>query len=371
MRLSRALAHRDTIARLTDADRTLFFDCTGRILRLLEDDAAAHTHDDDGVTGQGQSYVCFGCGQPSDDHPSDSEEADRVYTFNCTTHAASIAAACAAEALGADFPSAAPVIRDSCLGVPDRWELILTDEVTESGEPAVVPQYYRLPEPGRAPPAPFTLTSADYTKLVEAIPALTGKVDQVVKKNQSLKAQAQAGATRAAPAAPRPPPEAAPSNYTTPAEPLSSTGASTHRCSDKSYRTKFYLGYKDHLGGCDRPLSSPLHYANRAYGLLHVVDSPLFDASPDGERCGETNLSVPGRIRFMHAVHKACEHGDGGSALSWPSIYAYIQRYRHTYLASRELYLFDQYFLRLQAKQMGRYPAPWRRDAAPADGGRR
>eukprot|EP00873_Tetraselmis_striata_P041231 jgi/Tetstr1/461495/TSEL_006601.t1 len=353
MRLSRALAHRDTIARLTDADRTVLFDCTGRILRLLEDDAAAHTHDD-GVTGQGHSYACFGCGQPSDDHPSDSEEADRVYTFNCTTHAASIAAACAAEALGADFPSAAPVIRDSCSGVPDRWELILTDE-----------------EPGRAPPAPFTLTSADYSKLVEAIAALTGKVDQVVKKNQSLKAQAQAGATRAAPAAPRPPPEAAPSNYTTPAEPLSSTGASTHRCGDKSYRTKFYLGYKDHLGGCDRPLSSPLHYANRAYGLLHVVDSPLFDASPDGERRGETNLGVTGRIRFMHAVHKAGGHDDGGPALSGPSIYAYIQRYRHTYLASRELSLFDQYFLRLQAKQMGRYPAPCRRDAAPADGGRR
>jgi len=34
--------------------------------------------------------VCFGCGQPSDDHPSDSEEADGVYTFNCTTCPGSI-----------------------------------------------------------------------------------------------------------------------------------------------------------------------------------------------------------------------------------------------------------------------------------------
>mmetsp|Transcript_5001 Transcript_5001/g.12553 ORF Transcript_5001/g.12553 Transcript_5001/m.12553 type:complete len:111 (-) Transcript_5001:515-847(-) len=40
--------------------------------------------------------------------------------------------------------------------------------------------------------------------------------------------------------------------------------------------------------------------------LLHVVDSPLFDNSPDGERRVETILSVTGRIRFMHAVQKAC-----------------------------------------------------------------
>eukprot|EP00873_Tetraselmis_striata_P003136 jgi/Tetstr1/423400/TSEL_014081.t1 len=41
MLFSRVLAHRETIARLTDADRTAFFDYTGRILRVLEDDSAA------------------------------------------------------------------------------------------------------------------------------------------------------------------------------------------------------------------------------------------------------------------------------------------------------------------------------------------
>eukprot|EP00873_Tetraselmis_striata_P000779 jgi/Tetstr1/421043/TSEL_012088.t1 len=40
--LSRALFYRDTIARLTAADRIAFYDYTGRILRLLEDDSAAH-----------------------------------------------------------------------------------------------------------------------------------------------------------------------------------------------------------------------------------------------------------------------------------------------------------------------------------------
>eukprot|EP00873_Tetraselmis_striata_P039280 jgi/Tetstr1/459544/TSEL_004909.t1 len=506
--LSRALSHRDTIARLTDADRIAFCDYTGRILRLLEDDSAAHcmaaqvngqrcpyrsgnglpyckrhsnhglpllAHDDDGATGHGHSYVCFGCGQPSDDHPTDSEEADGVYTFNCTTCAASIAAACAAETLGADLPSDARVICDCCSGVRDRWGLILTDAVTESGEPAV-PQYYRLPvqpdllpttitarstrrlntprverapargladgiTPARLPlatpttrtptpapataraaaprprapvayepaarPAPFTLTSADYNKLVEAVAALTGKVDQVVKENRTLRAQAQAGAPRAVPAAPKPPPEAAPGDYMTPAELLSSTGATAHRWGNTACRTyiKSYQGSKDHLDACGRAVSSPLHYANRAYGaqldllaakptddkarqwhelqgyqppansaqtypdrhhleayhvnmltwhweLLHVVDSPLFDNSPDGERRVETILSVTGRIRFMHAVQKACEYGDGGPALSWPSVYAYMQRYHRAFLVSRELCLFDQWFPQLQAKQL-------------------
>eukprot|EP00873_Tetraselmis_striata_P009219 jgi/Tetstr1/429483/TSEL_019390.t1 len=506
--LSRALSHCDTIARLTDADRIAFCDYTGRILRLLEDDSAAHcmaaqvngqrcpyrsgnglpyckrhsnhglpllAHDDDGATGHGHSYVCFGCGQPSDDHPTDSEEADGVYTFNCTTCAASIAAACAAEALGADLPSDARVICNCCSGVRDRWGLILTDAVTESGEPAV-PQYYRLPvqpdllpttitarstrrlntprverapargladgiTPARLPlatpttrtptpapataraaaprprapaayepaarPAPFTLTSADYIKLVEAVAALTGKVDQVVKENRTLRAQAQAGAPRAVPAAPKPPPEAAPGDYMTPAELLSSTGATAHRWGNTACRTyiKSYQGSKDHLDACGRAVSSPLHYANRAYGaqldllaakptddkarqwhelqgyqppansaqtypdrhhleayhvnmltwhweLLHVVDSPLFDNSPDGERRVETILSVTGRIRFMHAVQKACEYGDGGPALSWPSVYAYMQRYHRAFLVSRELCLFDQWFPQLQAKQL-------------------
>jgi len=281
--LSRAVTHRDTIAQLTDADRTASCDYTGRILRLLEDDSAAlhcmaaqvngqrcpyrsgnglpyckrHSnhglpmlaHDDDGGISHWHSYMCFGCGQPSDDHPTDSEEADGVHTFNCTTRAASIAAACAAKALGADLLSDAKVICGCCSGVRDRWGLILTDAVTEVGEPAV-PQYYRVPvqpdllpstitarstrrlntprgerAPARGladgitparlplaapatrtptpapataraaaprprvpaayepatPPAPFTLTSADYNKLVEAVAALTGKVEQVVK----------------------------------------------------------------------------------------------------------------------------------------------------------------------------------------------
>eukprot|EP00873_Tetraselmis_striata_P044063 jgi/Tetstr1/464327/TSEL_009128.t1 len=206
-------------------------------------------HDDDGGISHWHSYMCFGCGQPSDDHPTDSEEADGVHTFNCTTRDASIAAACAAKALGADLLSDAKVIRGCCSGVRDRWGLILTDAVTEVGEPAV-PQYYRVPvqpdllpstitarstgrlntprgerAPARGladgitparlplaapatrtptpapataraaaprprvpaayepatPPAPFTLTSADCNKLVEAVAALTGKVEQVVK----------------------------------------------------------------------------------------------------------------------------------------------------------------------------------------------
>lgn len=40
--LSRALAHYDTTARLTDTDCTALFGYTSRILRLLEDDPAAH-----------------------------------------------------------------------------------------------------------------------------------------------------------------------------------------------------------------------------------------------------------------------------------------------------------------------------------------
>eukprot|EP00873_Tetraselmis_striata_P028640 jgi/Tetstr1/448904/TSEL_036130.t1 len=52
------------------------------------------------ASGSGDGTV-----QPSDDHPTDSEEADGVHTFNCTTCAASIAAAYAAKALGADLLS--------------------------------------------------------------------------------------------------------------------------------------------------------------------------------------------------------------------------------------------------------------------------
>eukprot|EP00873_Tetraselmis_striata_P011141 jgi/Tetstr1/431405/TSEL_021095.t1 len=388
--LSRALTHRDTIARLTEADRTACFDYTGRILRLLEDDSAAHctaaqvngrrcpyrssnglpyckrhsnhglpllAHIDDGATGHGRSDVCFGCGQPSDNHFSD-EEADCVYTFACTTTcAACIAAACAAGAPEADLPSAA------------RPQLGPRPRAPAAHEPA-------------APAPPFTLTSADYNKLVEPVAALTGKVDQVIKENRTLRAQAQAGAPRAVPpAGPKPPPEAALSSYTTPAELLSSTCATTHRWGNAACRAyiESYQGSKDHLDACGRPVRSPMHYANRAYGaqldllaakptadkarqwhelhgyqppanpsqphpdrhhleayhvnmltwhweLLHVVDSPLFHKSSDGERHVETIMSVTSRIRFMHAVQRLCEHGDGGPAMSWPSVCAYMQR---------------------------------------------
>eukprot|EP00873_Tetraselmis_striata_P044064 jgi/Tetstr1/464328/TSEL_009129.t1 len=88
------------------------------------------------------------------------------------------------------------------------------------------------------------------------------------------------------------------------------------------------------------------------WALLHVVDSPLSDKSPDGEQRVETILSVTGRIRLMHAVHKACEYGDGGPALSWPSVYAYMQRYHHAFLVSCELCLDDQWYPQLKAKQM-------------------
>eukprot|EP00873_Tetraselmis_striata_P014881 jgi/Tetstr1/435145/TSEL_000230.t1 len=88
------------------------------------------------------------------------------------------------------------------------------------------------------------------------------------------------------------------------------------------------------------------------WALLHVVDSPLSDKSPDGEQRVETILSVTGRIRLMHAVHKACEYGDGGPALSWPSVYAYMQRYHHAFLVSCELCLNDQWYPQLKAKQM-------------------
>lgn len=74
-----------------------------------------------------------------------------------------------------------------------------------------------------------------------------------------------------------------------------------------------------------------------------MVDSPLLYDSPDDERRVETIMSVTGRFRFMHAVHiyKALEHGDGGPAVSWLSVYAYMLRYHRTYLASREMSLFD------------------------------
>eukprot|EP00873_Tetraselmis_striata_P028641 jgi/Tetstr1/448905/TSEL_036131.t1 len=88
------------------------------------------------------------------------------------------------------------------------------------------------------------------------------------------------------------------------------------------------------------------------WALLHVADSPLFDKSPDGEQRVETILAVTGCIRLMHAVHKACEYSDGGPALSWPSVYTYMQRYHHAFLVSRKLCLFDQWYPQLKAKQM-------------------
>eukprot|EP00873_Tetraselmis_striata_P040349 jgi/Tetstr1/460613/TSEL_000538.t1 len=48
--------------------------------------------------------------------PIDIEEADGVYICNVTTCAGNIAAACAAEALGADLSSAARVICVCCSG---------------------------------------------------------------------------------------------------------------------------------------------------------------------------------------------------------------------------------------------------------------
>eukprot|EP00873_Tetraselmis_striata_P024278 jgi/Tetstr1/444542/TSEL_032419.t1 len=112
-------------------------------------------------------------------------------------------------------------------------------------------------------------------------------------------------APRAIPVAPTPPPEGVPSNYITPADLLSSTAASIHRWGKTACRTHYitsYQGSKDHLNACGSLINSPMHYANRA--------------SPDGERRVETILGVTGRIRFMHAVQKACEHGDGGPALA-------------------------------------------------------
>eukprot|EP00873_Tetraselmis_striata_P020621 jgi/Tetstr1/440885/TSEL_029157.t1 len=231
---------------------------------------------------------------------------------------------------------------------------------TPAPAPAPAPEPAPAPSEPAAPPARFALTPADRTKLVEAIAALTGKGKQVVKENQSMKAQS-------------------------------------------------YQGSKYHLNACGRPLSSPLHCANRAYGaqldllaatptddkarrwhelhgyqpqanpaqiypdchhmeayhvnmltwhweLLRVVDSPLFDASPDGERRVGTIVSVTGRIRFIQAVQKAREHDNGGPALSWPSVDAYRHRGHRTYLVSHELSLFGQWFSRLQAKQMDLLP---------------
>eukprot|EP00873_Tetraselmis_striata_P009121 jgi/Tetstr1/429385/TSEL_019299.t1 len=191
-----------------------------------------------------------------------------------------------------------------------------------------------LPQPA-APPAPITLTPADCTKLVEAIAALTSKV---VKEIQSLKARTRQ-ARRAPPRRVRGPSGVSPERLHDGEELLSTTGASTHRGGDKCRRAyiKFCQGSKDHLDACGRPVSSPMHYANRAYGaqldllaakpiddkarqchelhgyqppanpaqphpdrhhpeayhvsmltwhweLLHVVDPPLFGASPDGKQ---------------------------------------------------------------------------------------
>eukprot|EP00873_Tetraselmis_striata_P009122 jgi/Tetstr1/429386/TSEL_019300.t1 len=75
----------------------------------------------------------------------------------------------------------------------------------------------------------------------------------------------------------------------------------------------------------------------------------------------------------MHAVPKACKHGDGGPALSWPSFYAYMQRYHRAFLVSRELSMFDHWFPWLQAKRMDLLgegaqnpPAPGRLNPIPA-----
>eukprot|EP00873_Tetraselmis_striata_P021460 jgi/Tetstr1/441724/TSEL_029947.t1 len=155
--LSQALAYLDAITRLTDADRTALCDYTGRILRLLEDDSAARC-----MAVQANGQRC-------------------PYRSSNGIHYCK---------------------RHSNHGLP----LLAHDNTAPA--PALAPAQS---EPV-APPAPFTLTSADYNKLVEAIAALTGKVYLVLKENQSLKAQAQAGAPRAVPAAPRPPPEAAPCN---------------------------------------------------------------------------------------------------------------------------------------------------------------
>eukprot|EP00873_Tetraselmis_striata_P038938 jgi/Tetstr1/459202/TSEL_004646.t1 len=53
----------------------------------------------------------------------------------------------------------------------------------------------------------------------------------------------------------------------------------------------------------------------------------------------------------MRAFLKACEHGDVVTSLRWLSGYAYMQHYRRTYMASRELSMFDQCFPRLDANR--------------------
>eukprot|EP00873_Tetraselmis_striata_P017532 jgi/Tetstr1/437796/TSEL_002835.t1 len=189
---------RDTIARLTDADRTALFDCTGRILRLIEDDSAAHC-----MVAQvnGQSHNHGPVHPPAEDPASRA----RTGTWSC----------------GWDNPREATTGNGPNAG-------------TGSGASS---RSRSRSSPGPVGAcAPFTLTSADYKKLVEAIAALT---------------------------------EAAPGNYTTPPELLSSTDASTHRWGNTSCRTyiKSYQGSKGHLDACGRPVNSPMYYAsNRVYG---------------------------------------------------------------------------------------------------------
>eukprot|EP00873_Tetraselmis_striata_P003135 jgi/Tetstr1/423399/TSEL_014081.t2 len=156
------------------------------------------------------------------------------------------------------------------------------------------------------------LTDADRTAFFD----YTGRILRVLEDDSAARCMAA---------------QAAPSNYTTPAELLSSTCASTHRWGNTSCRTyiKSYQGSKVHLDACSRPVSSPMHFANRAplptrgnpnrhqmeaylvnmltwhWKLLHVVDSPIFDNSQNGKRHVETILGVIGRIRFIHAIRKA------------------------------------------------------------------
>eukprot|EP00873_Tetraselmis_striata_P027361 jgi/Tetstr1/447625/TSEL_034986.t1 len=192
------------------ADRTALFDYTGRIMRVLEDDSAARCMAAQ-VNGQrqGHNYVCFGYGQLSDDHPSDG-----VHTFDCTTCAASIGAACAAEAMGDDLSPR----KQAC-----------------SGEGAEL-----LEAPRDRPILPQPRHDAKRLRCCDFPPGEHAGRDM----------------------------REAPSNYTTPAELLSSTCASTHRWGNTSCRTyiKSYRGSKDHFDACGCPVSSPMHYANRAHG---------------------------------------------------------------------------------------------------------
>lgn len=64
-----------------------------------------------------------------------------------------------------------------------------------------------------------------------------------------------------------------------------------------------------------------------------VVDSPLFAGSPDGKRRAGAIIGITGSIRFYNAVHKACEHNDGGPEMGI-CLRAYMQRFHRTYMDS-------------------------------------